>query len=164
MLIWQQWEKKFKEQYTKSFPGSLCQRIPNQMSGFAEVNNSADFLCYDGKRLYYIDCKAHKGASFPFSAFPQFERLWELRNIPNLITGIALWLYERDGVFFVPTYTIEEMKKDGFKSINPKKVNKSKYFFIEVPSVKVRVFMNSDWTVLTDVPDYISHIEDLKRR
>lgn len=145
-------EQKFKEDYLRAFPNALCFKIPNQMSGFYNVNNLADFLCFDSERLYFIDCKAHNGASFPFDAFPQFERLLSLEHIPKLVTGVALWLYDKDKVFFIPTISIDKMKKDGIKSFNPDKVPKYKYYYLNIPSVKLRTYMNSDYSVLKDVP------------
>ena len=152
----QQWEQKFKECWLRSFPNTLCYKIPNQMSGFNNINNFADYMCFEGNRLYLIDCKAHRRASFPFEAFPQYQRLLDLehKHIPNLITGVALWLYEKDIVCFIPTYTFEKAKKEGMKSINPKTIDKNRYYILDIPSVKLRTFLDSDWRVITDVPDY----------
>ena len=147
-------EQKFKEDWHKSFPNSLCFKVANQMSGYLAINNYCDFICYDGKRMYMIDCKSHKGASISFSDFPQFERLNGLKKNPNLITGIVLWLYEKDKVYFIPTYTFEKAKNNKLKSINPKTIDRELYYILEIPSVKLRTFMNSDYSVLTDVPDY----------
>ena len=71
-----------------------------------------------------------------------------MKNIPNLITGIVLWLYELGEIFFVPTITVEKMKKDGIKSFNPEKHNS--YNFLKIPSVKKRIFMDSDYTCVLD--------------
>lgn len=156
----QAFEQKFKEDYLRSFPNALCFKIPNQMSGYLNINNYADFLCFDSKRLYFIDCKAHKGKSFPFEAFPQFNRLFALKEIPNIITGIVLWLYEEDIICFIPTFTVAKMKKDGLKSINPSKIDKSKYYIITVPSTKKRTFMDSNYKFLEEVPDYLMYINN----
>lgn len=42
------------------------------------------------------------------------------------------------------------MKKDGEKSIKLSKLDNKNYKFIEIPSKKLRTFMESDYTVLTD--------------
>ena len=130
------------------------------MSGFYGISNFCDYICYDSKRLYLLDCKSHKGASFPFDAFSQYEKLRHLYKTKNLVTGIILWLYEKDLVYFVPTYTIEKMKQDGMKSINPKTIDINKYYIVKIPSVKLRTFMNSDYSVLQNVPsDYDVKLE-----
>ena len=145
-------EQKFKEDYLKSFPNALCMRLYDNMSGYYHVSNYADFICYDSERMYMLDCKAHEGSSFPFQAFSQFDGLISLEYIPNLITGIILWLYDKDKVFFIPTISIDKMKRDGIKSFNPDKVPKYKYYYLSIPSVKLRTYMNSDYRVLKDVP------------
>ena len=146
-------EQKFREDYLKAFPNALCFKVPNQMSGFLSINNYSDFICFDSERLYFIDCKAHAGASFPFADFPQFDRLMTLVHIPKLMSGIILWLYDKDKVIFVPTISIAKMKKDGIKSFNPDKISKHKYYYVNVPSVKLRTYMNSDYTVLQNIPE-----------
>lgn len=154
-------EQKFKEDWNKSFPNSLCFKVANQQAGYLSVNNYCDFICFDGKRLYMIDCKSHKGASFPIVDFPQFERLNGLKSIPNLITGVVLWLYEKDMVCFIPTYTFEKAISNKIKSINPKTIDRELYYIVEIPSVKLRTFMNSDYSVLTGVPDYITYTGEI---
>lgn len=156
----QAFEHKFKEDYLKAFPNALCFKIPNQMSGYININNYADFMCFDSERLYFIDCKTHKGKSFPFDAFPQFIRLFSLKEIPKLVTGIVLWLYEIDIVCFIPTYTIAKMKKDGFKSINPTKIDTSKYYIKMIPSTKKITFMDSNYKDLVSVPDYLTYTKN----
>ena len=157
------WEHKFKEDFIKTMSNSLIIRLYNNMSGFINVSNYCDFICYDGNRMYMIDCKSHKGASFPFiSAFSQYDSLVSLKNIPNLITGVALWLYEKDIVCFIPTYTFEKAKNNGLKSINPKTIDRNNYYIVDVPSVKLRTYMNSDWSILKEVPDYLTYQEKNK--
>lgn len=157
-----EFEHKFKEDWKKSFKNSLCFKIYNQMSGYKTVNNYCDYICYDGERMYMIDCKSCKGASFPFSDFPQYERLIGLKNVRNLITGVVLWLYEKDSVWFIPTFTFEKAKKNKLKSINPKTIDRSVYYIVNIPSVKLRTYMNSDYSVLKEVPDYYKYIESNK--
>ena len=153
-----QFEQKFKENFKQSLPDAFIMRLYDITMGYKSIDNYCDFICFDGTRMYMIDCKAHRGASIPFDAFPQYARLVDLKYA-NLITGVVLWLYERDRVYFIPTYTFEKAKKAGLKSINPEKINRSKYLIVDIPSVKLRTFMNSDYTVLTTVPDYPTYKE-----
>lgn len=146
-------EHKFREDWMKTFPNSLCFKIPNQMSGFCNVNNYSDYLCFDSTKLYFIDCKVKSGASFPFSDFPQLDRLLSLKHIPNIVTGIALWLYDKDRVFFIPSISISKMEKDGLKSFNPDKVSKNKYYYLDIPSIKLRTYMNSDYKEIVNTPN-----------
>lgn len=152
-------EAKFKEDIHKSFPNAYILRLYDITNGYKTIANPCDFIVYDSKRLYLIDCKSHKGASFPFSAFTQYDKLIPYKDIPNLITGVVIWLYEQDIVVFVPTFTVEKMLNDGYKSINLNKIDRDKYYIIDIPSVKLRTFMNSDYSVLHDVMDYKTYSE-----
>ena len=156
--IGKQFEAKFKENFQQSLPDAFIMRLYDITMGYKSIDNYCDFICFDGSRLYMIDCKAHKGASLPFDAFPQYEKLVNIRH-KNIITGVVLWLYEKDKVYFIPTYTVEKAKKAGMKSINPTKVSRSKYLIFDIPSVKLRTFMNSNYQILKTVPDYLTYKE-----
>ena len=138
----QKWESKFREDFAKTIPNSLVIRLYNNMSGFINISNYCDFICY-----------------FPFNAFSQYNSLISVKNIPNLITGVALWLYEKDIICFIPTYTFEKAKKNGLKSINPKTIDRNMYYIVDIPSVKLRTFFNSDWSILKTIPDYLTYIQ-----
>ena len=155
----QKWESKFREDFAKTVPNSLVIRLYNNMGGFINISNYCDFICYDGNRMYMIDCKTCSGASFPIINFSQYNSLISVKNIPNLITGVALWLYEKDIICFIPTYTFEKAKKNGLKSINPKTIDRNIYYIVDIPSVKLRTFFNSDWSILKNVPDYLTYIQ-----
>ena len=109
-----------------------------------------------------LDCKSCRGASFPFSDFPQYERLIPYKGIPNLITGVILWLYNKDSVWYILTFTVELAKNNGIKSINPKTIDRELYYILEIPSRKLRTFMNSDYSVLKDAKDYVTYQEEKK--
>lgn len=144
-------ERKFYENFLNSIPNSICIRQYDTTSGYLNINTFCDFICFDGTKMYMLDCKTHKGNSFPFTAFPQLERLDSLRNVPNLVTGIILWLYEKDRVIFIPTQTVKKLIKNNIKSFNIDKIDKDKYYYLNIPSVKLKAFMNSDYSVLKDI-------------
>jgi hypothetical protein len=45
------------------------------------------------------------------------------------------------------------MKKNGEKSFNIKMLEEKSYNIIEIPSVKKRVYLDSDYTILTSLKD-----------
>lgn len=51
----------------------------------------------------------------------------------------------------MPIASAEKIYKDGNKSIQLKMFEKNLYNIIEIPSVKKRVFMDSNYTVLADI-------------
>ena len=67
--------------------------------------------------------------------------------------GVGIWFHERDTVLYVPLRTIEKMKNDGKKSVNVRTIETEDYEYINIPSKKKRVFMDSDYSVLKDLPE-----------
>ena len=49
--------------------------------------------------------------------------------------------------------TIDKMKKDGKKSVNIRKIDEEGYAYVNIPSTQKRVFLDSDYSVLLELPD-----------
>lgn len=142
-----QFESKFKSDWLKSFPDGFLYRLPDQMNGYKTTSkNICDFIGFNLNTLYLTECKTHKGASLPLSNITQYDSLKSKVGIKGVRSGVILWLYEKDKVFYIPIRTITQLKEDGEKSIGLRHVGK--YKFIEIPSTKKRVFMDSDYSVL----------------
>lgn len=143
-------EEVFKENWKKCFPNTFIFRLRDQMTGYKETSqNPCDFICFPGNNiLYMLECKEHRGASIPFSAIPQYERLLNYKNTPNVVAGCIIWFSEKDLVVFVPILEMEKMVLDGRKSIGIKMLKEKLYNIIEIPSEKKRVFLDSDYSVL----------------
>ncbi len=64
-------------------------------------------------------------------------------------------MIEHDVVVYLPTDTVTKMKADGLKSFNVKLLtnNPNNYKFIVVPSIKKRVYMDSDYSILLNLED-----------
>jgi penicillin-binding protein-related factor A (putative recombinase) len=146
------WEDKFRQDWRRCFPNSFMFRLKDQMTGYKETSgNPCDFLCFPGNgELFLIECKEHKGASIPFTAIPQYDRLLEYQGLPGIRAGVVLWLSEKDRVFWISIDEMEKMVNDGKKSIGLKMFEDKSYNIIEIPSVKKRVYLDSDYTILTD--------------
>lgn len=148
-----QFEEQFKRDFTESFPDSFILRLPDQMNGYKTYSqNPCDFICYTHGLLFMIECKSHKGASLPFDAISQYDKLRTYCEISGVRAGVVIWLYEKDVVYYVPITTIEQMKKDGKKSVGIKALEGG-YRIIPVPSVKKRVFMKSDYKCLLQLSE-----------
>lgn len=144
------WEEHFKNNWKKCFPNTFIFRLKDNMNGYKETSgNPCDFLCFPGEnKLFMVECKEHKGASIPFTAIPQYERLLEYKNYPGVFPGVMLWLSEKDMVLWISITEMEKMVKDGKKSIGIKMLEDSLYNIIMIPSEKKRVFLNSDYSIL----------------
>ena len=100
-----------------------------------------------------IECKTHKGNTFPLTNFTQYDKLitFNFENIENSHCGIVLWMIEHDdAIFYLPIKIVDKMIKDGLKSFNIKKHDHKKYPIIKIPSTKKRVFYDSDYSILLE--------------
>ena len=146
--------KAFEEKFKKDFgllEGSSIDRLFDVVSGYKSIRQVADFICYRYPNIFYIECKSHKGASLPIANITQYENLKKKVGIPGVRSGVILWLYEKDKVFYIPTATVTKLKEDGEKSVGLRHIGK--YRIIEIPSVKKRVFMDSDYSILKELDE-----------
>jgi Holliday junction resolvase len=148
-----QFEDKFKSDWKKSFPDGTIIRLYDQMSGYKTVSqNICDFIGYARGTLFLMECKTIKGNTFPFSNLKQYEKLLAKKNIKGVKAGVVIWFYEKDTIMFVPIEEAEKMITDGEKSVNCKKVVDNMYekcySIIQIPGIKKRVFIDSDYSVL----------------
>jgi hypothetical protein len=157
--IGKKFEDRFRKDYQRCFPGTLIYRLPDQQSGYAGggSSNPCDFFCYPGTCVLMAECKAHAGASIPFSAIRQYEKMKDYKGLEKTHVGVVVWFYEKDTVIWVSIEEMEKMKEvDGEKSIglrmiDSKKPYKKTYNIITIPSEKLRVFMESDYNYLVEV-------------
>ena len=64
-----------------------------------------------------------------------------------------MWVQAQSAVLYVPLLTIAKMKADGKKSVNIKTIDEEGYDYVRIPSVQKRVFLDSDYSVLLELPD-----------
>lgn len=148
-----QFEQKLKEDFGKVC-GSFIYRIPDQMNGHRTTSqNPCDFFGYIKPLFFMIEAKSISGNTFPINNFIQFERMKSYRGIPGLRRGVVIWFTEKDRVVYVPVITIEKMLKDGKKSVNIRTIDSDGYDYVDLPSVKKRVFLDTDYSVLCDLPE-----------
>lgn len=145
-----QFEDKFKEDF-KKLPQCSLDRLYDVMNGYKNIKQVSDFIGYLFPNIFYLECKAHKGASLPLSNITQYDSLKTKVGIKGVRSGIVLWLYEKDKVLYIPTSTVTQLKQDGEKSVGIRHLDK--YRIIEIPSIKKRVFMDSDYSILTTLDE-----------
>ena len=146
-----QFEEQFRKDFLKTFPDGFILRLPDQMSGYKSYSqNPCDFICFTNGKLFLMECKSHKGASLPFDVITQFDKLASYSDIPDVYAGVVIWLYEKDKVLYAPINLIKRLKGEGKKSIGIKALNEYEEF-IEIPSEKKRVMMNSDYSILLNL-------------
>lgn len=143
------WEAKFKEDFIKSFPDGTIDRLYDSVSGFKAITNISDFIGYCYPNIFYLECKSHRGASFPFSALSQYDKLVAKVGIKGVRAGVTLWLIDKQEVYYLPISTVTKIMESGIKSFNPDKLNPEEYPYYIVPGQLKRVFKECDWSFLS---------------
>lgn len=145
------WETVFEQSWQEAFPEDLVFRLRDQMTGYKESSeNPCDYLCHTNGKLLMVECKTHKGASIPFTAIPQYERLLKYKNKKDVLPGVIIWFSEKDSIIWVGINEMEKMFLDGEKSIGLRMLEKKLYNIIEVPFEKKRVYLFPDCKFLMD--------------
>ena len=147
-----QWEQKLKEDFSK-LSGAYIYRVPDNMSGYKGISGISDFIAYKFPKIFFIEAKTVLGNTFPLSNLTQFEKLMQIPNVRGIHKGVMIWFQDHNAVIYVPISAIDKMKQDGKKSVNMRKIAEEPYDYVLIPSVQKRVFMDSDYSVLLDLPD-----------
>lgn len=145
-------EEKFREDWKKAFPDGTIDRLYDTTTGYKSISTISDYICYNYPLIYYIENKTHKSSSFPFTNLTQYDKMKMKVGIKGVRAGVVLWLYEKDKVFYIPISTITQMKADGKKSVGLRSIEEG-YNIIEIPSEKLRVYMNSDYSCLQNLKE-----------
>ena len=144
-----QFEKIFEKDWIKTFPKTLVLRLKDDVSGYYGTGkNPCDFICHPDNNVYMIETKTHYENRFPFKDFSQYDTLLAYQDCLNTKIGLVVWFIDYDLVLYFPLQTITKMKDKGLKSINLRHLTHEEYEYIEIPSVKKRVFMESDYSIL----------------
>ncbi len=140
-------EKQFADDYKRTFPGTFIMRLKDDTSEYYGASkNACDYLCMPKDKLFMVETKCHYDNTFPWSAFSQYDELITYKDCPNVVIGVVIWFIDHDRVIWVPLHTCTKMMEDGLKSVNINKLDG--YDYIEIPSKKKRIFMESDYSVL----------------
>lgn len=146
-------EQKFKQDFKKSFPNGTIDRIYDSTSGYKTISNISDFIGYNYPNIYYLECKSHLGNTWNFSYFTQYDKLKTKVGINGVRAGVVLWMIDHDKVIYLPVSSVTKMMEDGKKSFNIKMLEDKSYNIIEIPSVKKRVFLDSDYSILVNLEE-----------
>lgn len=149
--------KEFEHRFLKewcSLPGSFALRLPDQQSGYYGTSaNPCDFIRYHYPTLFLLELKTHQGNTFPFTAFRQYDklkRLWD-PNVPGIKIGVVLWMYSHDKIIYIPLSSFIAMEKDEKKSFNIKYLETQEYPCVEIPSTKLRTYLQANYAILFDL-------------
>jgi len=148
--------KKFEERFETDFSkieNATCDRLKDVMGRYKYISNVSDYICYIYPNQFYIELKSHKGNTFPLTNLTQYDDLVKKVGIKGVRVGVIVWFSEHDKVTYTPIAEVRRMKEDGKKSINIKYLETQEYKMYEIPSKKLRVFMESDYSVLLNLKE-----------
>lgn len=151
-------EERFKLNWYETVPDSICYRLMDAMSGYTQVSNVGDFICYKRPELFLIDCKSHEGNTIPFSAISQLDKMLEYTGITGVHPGIVWWSIDNDKVIWIPAETLGKLRDEGKKSFNIKYLCDDSYECLELPSKKLRTFMDTNYISLVEY--YLGGVEN----
>lgn len=138
-------EEKFKEQWINTVPDSVCYRLYDTTMGYKSIANVGDFLCYKFPLLFIVDCKSKEGNTLPFSDLRQYNLMLGYMGIKGVQTGFMTWFVDHDRILWIPIETMKKISDEGLKSFNINKMSPEEYFYLDIPSKKMRTFLNSNY-------------------
>lgn len=139
-------EEKLKEDWIRAYPKGWIYRLKDHFDGRKGSYNISDFIAYDSGHLFIIEAKSTYESTFNIKAFTQYERLKEVHT-EGAHPMVVIWFINQDKIIAFPIESVVKMyEEDGLKSINVKTY--TNYEHIEIPSIKKRVFMDSDYSVI----------------
>ena len=148
-----QFEQKFLSD-VRRIPGVSIDRLYDTTSGWKNISQISDYVVYKYPEIFYMELKTIHGNTFPITNLTQLAKLSTKIGIKGVRAGVTIWFCDKDRIIYVPIETIIQMQKDGLKSVNIRTIDETDYEFINIPSVKKRVFMDSDYRVLFRNTDY----------
>ena len=145
-----QFEHRFLNDWLK-LENSDCIRLKDSMSGYKRVKNISDFICYIYPFTYYLDCKSLQGNTFNFAKLTQWDDMSKHVGISGVNVGAIIWFIDHSKVCYVPIEEFIRLKALGYKSIHVKMIGDSNFNVFEIPGKKLRVFIDSDYSIMKDI-------------
>lgn len=147
-----QFERKFKEDWQK-VDNSDITRLYDITNGFKSISNVSDFIGYIYPYMYYLECKSTQGNTFPFSKLRQKDELKKKMNKRGINAGVIIWFIDHFRVCYVPIEEVLRLESLNYKSINVKMIDDDQFNVYNIPSIKKRLFLDSDYSIMTDIAD-----------
>lgn len=114
--------KIFEEEIKDSFPATVyVERYKDDTSRFKGVDNPADFRAYIYPYTLLIECKSHKGKSFPLSKIRknQIEGLKKAVQYPGIIGGFFINFRELEETYYIPVGSVDKFITAGHRKSIP---------------------------------------------
>ena len=153
-LYGKKFEEHFRKDWKKCFPNTFIFRLKDQITGYKDTSqNPCDFLAMNNGIMWMLECKETQEGTINFSKIPQLDRTEGLKDyigLSDVEPFIIVWFRKHDKVIACPAAEALRMKQNGLKSISLKMLEDKSYYIIDLPSVKLRTFLETDYTYLVD--------------
>ena len=138
--------KQFEDVIKSSFekvPNVSIDRLRDAPRKLKGVDNPADFIVYKKPHQIYVECKSHKGNTFPFSCIrvEQFNGMYFKSYIYGVKAGAIIWFIDHDITIWVDIDMLTTWRAT-HKSINIKDLDKIEH--IKIEGKKKRVYFDYD--------------------
>lgn len=113
---------------------------PRKLKG---VDNPSDFIVYKKPHELYVECKSHKGNTFPFSCVrdEQWNGMLDKAEINGVMCGVLIWFIDHDITVWIDVTDLY-MWKYSHKSLNIKDLDTIPHIVIR--GRKKRVYFEYD--------------------
>lgn len=130
-------EHKISEWLDRPELGYSFDRIPDQMTGQYGSKNICDFICFKSPYLWYIESKATENDRFDFTMISdfQYDSLMKKSKIENVFGCIIVLFATYKRAFLIDIREIDNLKSQGIKSLNIKKLSSWKCMYHEIETI-----------------------------
>ena len=149
--------KRFENNFKNSVPTNVfCYRFKDGTANFSgarninvrfQAKNICDFMLFNGKKLFLLELKSHKGKSLPLSCVRpnQLSELYKASSYQNVISGIMIHFSDLDEIYFIEINKyIEYIKNNQEKKSIPILYLKENGIFIECEKKEINIRLNLD--------------------
>lgn len=152
-LLGKRFEAQVLKNWKECFPGDLIWRIPDQQSQYHGSRNFSDFLAFTSKLnlLWMLECKETKLGTINFSKMSQIDVMKDFIKYNRVMGYFIIWFSELDKIVAISCQEALRLRDElKLKSINIKMLQDKSIKLIEIPTTKKRVFLDGDYTYLTN--------------
>ena len=147
-----EFEKRFEQDWSNSFPDNLILRLYDQMSKYKTVSeNPCDYISFINDHVLLLECKETQSSTLNFAKIPQLDRLLKLSSRYKHVLGwVVIWFFKFDRIIMISDTELDRIRFDGHKSVGVELLNSGVYKYIEVPSKKKTRYLTCDFSSILD--------------
>ena len=145
-------ENRFREDWSKLSDADIV-RLRDVVVGYKHIKNVSDFICTIYPFTYYIDCKSLYGNTFNFKKLTQWDEMEKHLHKKGVNPGAVIWFIDHSKVCYVPIEEFIRLKDLGYKSIHVNMIGNPEFNVYNIPSKKLRVFMDSDYSIMKEIAE-----------